>query len=835
VASAHAMTRQMTTTRLNPRSIPSAGMRGGLGRTLLTAFLLLSIVPLSFISLVAAAQARGNLEQVLKDKLITVSILTEAHVLNWVASQGQILQILADDLAADYTGDEPDDMTIYGSLFESIQRFGRVQNGSPTFLAVLLVDQQGHVLAAQPPTLSSRTYSHLTQPQPAMLEADDPLLQVISANSDWTPSSVLTLAQPMRDGDVRLVALLDPEGLISTLSNPLSQIQSAEISLVPATGKSLKLSPKLADIDSTDLADGSDPTSELRSMGIEAAFSGQSGAATYKNHRGETVIGAYRWLPQLNLGLLVEQPRDTALDASDDLAVVLIAATLAMVLLTAFIAALVARRITLPIVELTATAVQIAAGDLDQKVPATRRDEIGILARAFNVMTTKLSLLYEDLECKVKERTRQLEDANAEIRYQAMQLAISAEVGRVVTSILDREVLPKKVVELIRDCFQAYFVGIYFIDDSGTWAVLEDGTGGLGAQLKTRAHRVNLAQHQLIAQAVENREPKVCTGLSLENALDRQIFPHTKADLAIPLNIGDRTIGVLDIHSTHEDGFEGTEIMVLETLSRQVAVALENARVYQIERQAAEQLREVEDLRRRFLSNMSRELRTPLNNIIGFSRVMLKEIDGPITSLQRDDLSAIHDSGQQLLVLINDILDIAQIEAGAMELSIQPVEFADLAHSVIPTANALLQGRPIKFRYEISTDLPPVLADPQRLRQVLVKLLSNAAKFTDEGEISLRVWRDTDQVLASVSDTGVGIPDKDRDKVFEMFRQLPQPVDSHARGTGLGLAFSKEIVEMHGGKIWLESKEQAGTIFTFTLPITQPGDNHHSTAGNGDK
>ncbi|NIO43501.1 MAG: HAMP domain-containing protein, partial [Burkholderiales bacterium] len=135
--------------------------------------------------------------------------------------------------------------------------------------------------------------------------------------------------------------------------------------------------------------------------------------------------------------MLVEQPKSAALAASDDLAVVLIAATLGMVLLTALIAALVTRRITMPIVELTATAVQIAAGNLDQKVPATRRDEIGILARAFNVMTTKLRLVYEDLEHKVKERTQQLESANAEVRYQAMQLAVSAEVGRVVTSILD--------------------------------------------------------------------------------------------------------------------------------------------------------------------------------------------------------------------------------------------------------------------------------------------------------------------------------------------------------------------------------------------------------------
>jgi signal transduction histidine kinase len=216
---------------------------------------------------------------------------------------------------------------------------------------------------------------------------------------------------------------------------------------------------------------------------------------------------------------------------------------------------------------------------------------------------------------------------------------------------------------------------------------------------------------------------------------------------------------------------------------------------------------------------MSRELRMPLNNIIGFSRVILKGIDGPTTDLQREDLHAIHDSGQQLLVLINDILDIAQIEAGEMELSIQPVDFGMLAHSVIPTISALLKGKDIEFQHDICPSLPCVLADPHRLRQVLVKLLSNAVKFTQEGEIKLRVWPNENQIFASVMDSGIGIPDADREKVFEMFRQLSQPVESSTRGTGLGLTFSKEIVEMHGGRIWLDSIDGEGTAFTFTLPI----------------
>lgn len=403
-----------------------------------------------------------------------------------------------------------------------------------------------------------------------------------------------------------------------------------------------------------------------------------------------------------------------------------------------------------------------------------------------------------------------------------MLLAISAEVGRVVTSILDRDHLLSQVVELIRDCFQAYFVAIYFLDDSGERVVLAEATGAIGAELKASGYSLSVSEDRLVSKAISHLNSQTLAGPALNHRIDRDLFPHTRAELAVPLKIGERAIGVLDVHSTLKDAFEGNEIMVLETLSGQVVVAIENARAYQMEHRALEQLREVDELRRRFLANMSRELRMPLNNIIGFSRVILKGIDGPINNVQHDDLTAIHDSGQHLLALINDILDIAQIEAGSMELSIQPADFGEIARSVIPTSNALLEGRPVEFKYDISPDLPTIMADPNRLRQVLIKLLSNAAKFTPEGEIVLNVWCDDGEVITTVTDTGVGIPVEDREKIFEVFRQGSRTGSGNSGGTGLGLTFSKEIVEMHGGTIWLDSQEGQGTAFTIILPAAEP-------------
>jgi signal transduction histidine kinase len=822
-----------STNQLDSKSVPSAGMRGGLGRTLLTALLLLSIVPLGLISLVAATRGRDNLQRELEEKLNAVAVLTESQIHSWVDHQQFILTLLSNDIqigssasnsaapqAADLSASNADtslssfsvnptqtldpeeqELTQNSAAPQFYEEIAEIQTKNPAFTTLILLDQKGQVLAAHPP-ISEGFIPDLFKARQMWLEASTPTLM---------------LSQPVAESGLTLVALLDPHSLVQVASPPPPWDENVETYLVLPSGRAIGLR-------ADEGANSEGQSAKRYSPAIEAALSGQSDATGYQNYQGVSVIGAYRRISDLDIALLVEQQRDVALAPSDDMAAVLIGAALAAALFTALIATAVTRRITLPIVQLTATAVQIAAGDLHQKVPATRRDEIGILARAFNVMTTKLRVLYEDLEQKVRERTHQLREANAQLSYQAMQLAISAEVARVVTSILDRERLLSRVVELIHDCFQAYFVAVFFIDDDGEWAVLREGSGGLGHRLKEQNYQADLRQKTLVSQAANNLKPYVCSGAKLDNRTDRDVFPHTCAELVVPLRIGERRIGVLDVHSIHEDAFAGDEMMILEILAGQVAVAIENARVYERELQAVDQLREMEESRRRFLSNMSRELRMPLNNIIGFSRVMLKEIDGPITERQREDLNAIYESGGQLLALINDILDIAQIEAGAMELAMHPVDLGEIVQSVIPTINALLQGRPIELHYELTSDLPLVLADSFRLRQVLIKLLSNAARFTQEGEISVGAQSDDQQVSITIHNTGIGVTNTYRKKVFDLFQQLSKP-GAITQSTGLGLRFSKEIIEMHKGKIWLEN--ETGITYIIALPIAASADNIH--------
>jgi signal transduction histidine kinase len=222
---------------------------------------------------------------------------------------------------------------------------------------------------------------------------------------------------------------------------------------------------------------------------------------------------------------------------------------------------------------------------------------------------------------------------------------------------------------------------------------------------------------------------------------------------------------------------------------------------------------------------MSHELRTPLNSIIGFSRVILKGIDGPITDVQQQDLTAIYNAGQHLLGLINDVLDLSKIEAGKMVLAFEDqVNLVELCQGVLTTIAGLLKDKPVQLESHFAPHLPKVRADPLKIRQILLNLLSNAAKFTEEGSIRLEAETQTDpqgqaEVILRVIDTGPGIAPKDQGKLFQAFSQVESSQSRKPGGTGLGLSICHHLVEMHGGRIGLISDVGKGSTFYFTLPL----------------
>ncbi len=413
------------------------------------------------------------------------------------------------------------------------------------------------------------------------------------------------------------------------------------------------------------------------------------------------------------------------------------------------------------------------------------------------------------------------------LRRQNEYLATAAEVSRLVTSTLDLDILLNRTVDLIRSRFGYYFVSIYTIDESGFNAVLREGTGKVGREMKAIKHSLAVGSKSLIGNVTANGNTVIVNNTLLEPAQRQNpLLAETRAELGIPLKIGSRMIGALDIHAKEVDSFHAEDVAVLETLADQIAVAFDNANSYDLAQKAVAEMREVDRLKSQFLANMSHELRTPLNSIIGFSRVILKGIDGPISEPQQQDLSAIYNSGQHLLGLINDILDLSKIDAGKMELSVEELNIADIINSVLATTAGLVKDKPIEFKLELEPDLPTVRADSIRIRQVLLNLISNATKFTETGFITVSAKiqlgaNDRQELLVSVNDTGSGIKLEDQAKLFLAFSQVDASPTRKTGGTGLGLSICRKLIDMHGGEIGVNSEIGQGSTFYFTLPIFQ--------------
>lgn len=411
------------------------------------------------------------------------------------------------------------------------------------------------------------------------------------------------------------------------------------------------------------------------------------------------------------------------------------------------------------------------------------------------------------------------------LRKRNEYLAVSAEIGKLITSTLDLNTIFTRTVNLINDRFGFYFSSIFIVEETGFNAILREGTGQAGISLKLINFSVPVNDKTIVGKVSTSGEPMVVNDV-IEEPLYKanEHLPQTRSEAAIPLRIGNRIIGVLDIHADRLNAFTEDEVSVLQTLSDQVAVAIDNARSFELSQEAVKEMRELDRVKTQFLANMSHELRTPLNSIIGFSRVILKGIDGPVTELQKQDLSAIYNSGQHLLGLINDILDLAKIEAGKMELAFDEVNMGDLTNSVLTTMSGLVKDKPINLHAEIEPDLPTVRADSIRVRQVMINLVSNAAKFTDEGEILISVGTKPGptgkrELQVSVKDSGPGISLEDQAKLFQAFSQVDDSPTRKTGGTGLGLSICQNLVNMHGGRIWVESEVGKGSVFSFTLPL----------------
>jgi signal transduction histidine kinase/HAMP domain-containing protein len=444
-----------------------------------------------------------------------------------------------------------------------------------------------------------------------------------------------------------------------------------------------------------------------------------------------------------------------------------------------------ARTITAPLEHLADAAQKIEAGDLGVRIEARSAYEVGTLERAFDTMARSL-----------QERDRAQQEYLDEVR------TVNA-VSDAVVGVTDRERIFAESLSRLVNLVKADAAAIVLRESSGQGFV-PASTTNIDPETATR-----VATDMLNAKT---GDPDVVQRSEIPDGTLRSAAH-------VPLSTRGVITGLLSVYFTGAADITESEARTLRTVARLVSVAKDNADLVGELRDNNFQLERANRLKSEFLANVSHELRTPMNAIIGYSKLMLDGLDGELNAQQEADLQRVTTAADNLLGLINGLLDLSKIEAGRMEINVEEVDVRPIVEDVVALVRPQSDSKDLDVRANIPAELPAILADRARFRQVLVNLLSNAVKFTDKGAVTVSATSGDGWVTVSVADTGIGISADAQAYIFDEFRQADASTTRRYGGTGLGLAISKRLVALHGGRIWVESGLSGGAVFSFTMPV----------------
>lgn len=444
-----------------------------------------------------------------------------------------------------------------------------------------------------------------------------------------------------------------------------------------------------------------------------------------------------------------------------------------------------------------------------------------------------IMVLYNHLNGIERDRRAELQAAYDQVRASEAQLEqrvrartrdieLAMDVSKQMTTQLDLDTLLPQIAERTRVAFVLYHVSVYLYDPVLQSLVLRAATGQAGEHMLDAGMGWPL-QHgrSVVARAARLGEAVVENDTqNSEHHAPNRWLPDTRAELAVPMMIGDTLIGVLDLQATVAHRFDATDVRVLTSLAEQLAIAARNAQLFTSAESARREAERSNRVKSQFLAAMSHELRTPLNAILNFSQFISTGMVGEVNQEQVDLLTKINTSGKHLLALINDVLDISKIESGALNLLVEDnLDLETELATVVATAEAMLEEKPeVDLRVEVDDDLPHIVGDQRRIRQIMLNLVSNACKFTEAGHVALRLQQQDDEIVFTVEDTGPGIPPDEHETIFDTFHQTEAGL-RQGGGTGLGLPISRKLAEIHGGRLWLESTPGQGSTFYVALPV----------------
>jgi signal transduction histidine kinase len=422
----------------------------------------------------------------------------------------------------------------------------------------------------------------------------------------------------------------------------------------------------------------------------------------------------------------------------------------------------------------------------------------------------------------------ELQSRTQELAHSVEQLRSLSEIGQAVNSTLDLEEVLSKIVKNAVQLSGAEGGAVFEANDGEVGGFRLQATYGLSKGIVDMMRQTPLrAGEGATGRAAETRAPVQIPDLQMDpeysgrlrRVMDQAGFGSL---LAVPLLREGRVLGSLAVFRKQPGEFASEVIEMLQTFAAQSTLAIQNARLFREIAQKSAELEIASQHKSQFLANMSHELRTPLNAILGYTELINDGIYGEVPEKISEVMERVQASGRHLLGLINDVLDLSKIEAGQLKLSVNEYSFNDIVQSVISGVESLAAEKKLKLTTDLAPDLPTGRGDERRVAQVLMNLVGNAIKFTDKGEVAVSVTAPESIFLASVRDTGPGISAEQQQMIFEEFQQVDSSSTRKKGGTGLGLAIAKRIVELHGGRIWVESVPGKGATFSFSLPVTMP-------------
>ena len=464
-------------------------------------------------------------------------------------------------------------------------------------------------------------------------------------------------------------------------------------------------------------------------------------------------------------------------------------------------------------------------------VPMLRESNpIGVLTltrsevRPFTDKQIELAATFADQAVIAMENVRLFDEVQArtrELSQSVEELRALGEVSQAVNSTVDLEIVLTTIVAKATQLSSTEAGAIYVFDDANQEFRLR-ATYGLNetivAELRDSHIRIG---DTAISEAVEGRVPIQIPDIQADPSatLDVIVRAGFRALLIVPLLSPDAVVGALVVRRKQPGEFPKSTVELLQTFAAQSVLAIQNARLFSEIEDKSRQLAAASQHKSQFLANMSHELRTPLNAILGYNQLMLNNIYGETSGKMRTVLARVQSNGKHLLKLINDVLDLSKIEAGELTLSLTDYSIKQVVQNVSAAVEPLVNEKKLRFKSEVASELPPGRGDERRLTQVLLNLVANAIKFTEVGEVIIKVSAANSAFIVSVRDTGPGIDPADQGRIFEEFQQADSSITKKTGGTGLGLSIARHIIEMHGGRIWVESSLGKGATFSFTVPV----------------